>query len=592
MSEGFIPRAISRVRVALYGPSGVGKTLFKNMLLKRDASPPEPTEKPDVAEVLRDYKRPTEFGVSMSVEKYKLTLVDVPGKPEYKDERIGALSKIVGWMFMYDATDPKSPEELMRMIKEELEPARKLKSAIAIMVIGTKKDLGVNDEAVKKGEEIAKYLSKHTSLLYGYSTPHVTISCSDPTEVTLAFLCLESINFELKPPQKIIEKLETHKPEVKIPKERPTPPPKAPEKPTEVVERKEEIAPEKREAEIGVVEVPELPEVPEAPKPAELKPEEVSIEVPTMDVGRIGKEIEELPEIPSPLEVMKEISEGKVEMVEEKPIPSLPPEVTPKVEEKVVEAKPVEKPVEAQRAPEIKVVLEKDEKCWSVAKRLKSIEWVDRCMILTPSEGRIIIAHDLGGEISEEDKSTVLNVAKAIAIMAKITEPRAFLVVGTNKSIVSILGSRTILLEFRDNRALPLALSMISGVVEVPQHPIGVPVETVTTKFKLNIDDKAWETAKKMKRTIRGVIDCYIVSNGDGEFSIAHDGERSVTKNQEEFISNIINMVRIMENILKIRALIIFGKQYIMVAKKRGYIIVRASERPPLALLSAIATAS
>ena len=256
MSDEFIPRAIPRVKVALFGPSNVGKTLFRNMLLRRDPSPPKPSEKSEEEEILREYKRPTEFGMTMSIEKYKLTLVDVPGKPEFREERMKALSKIVGWIFMYDSTDPSSADMLLKMIKEELEPEKKLKSAIAMMVVGTKKDIGPNAEAIKKGEEIAKHLSKHTMMFYGYNVPHILISCKNQNEVSLTFLCLESINFDLKPPESILKKL----------KEGVTIPPA--QVPISKTEKEIEIPPKIEVAKTEIAKEPpiETPEIPQVPK--------------------------------------------------------------------------------------------------------------------------------------------------------------------------------------------------------------------------------------------------------------------------------------------------------------------------------------
>ncbi|MCR8471866.1 MAG: GTPase domain-containing protein, partial [Candidatus Korarchaeota archaeon] len=157
MSEDeFIPRAIPRVRVALYGPSGSGKSKFLNTLIRRNVPEEKTTTEPEIIEITRAYKRRTVMGTLETVTNYKLVLIDVPGREELEKQRTEAVKKAVIWLFFYDSTNPASANELYNMIKSELEKKEILKSAIAMAVVGTKGDINPNPEAVKIGDDIAK----------------------------------------------------------------------------------------------------------------------------------------------------------------------------------------------------------------------------------------------------------------------------------------------------------------------------------------------------------------------------------------------------------------------------------------------------
>ncbi len=567
MGEEFIPRAIPRVKIALYGPSNAGKTLFRNMLLRKDASSPKPSEKSQEEEVLREYKRPTEFGTAISVEKYKLTLVDVPGRPEYKDERLDALSKIVGWLFMYDATDPSSAEILMSMIKDELEPARKLKSAIAMMVVGTKRDLGVNGDAVAKGEEIAKYLSKHTTMLYGYSVPHVVISCVDMNNVTLTFLCIESINFDLRPPKTVIEKLKsTEKPigteekptSVQAPKSEATATPpeikpaEAPlEKPSELVE------------EIRVEEV----EVPTPPPTTETLHEEPLKELESLETG-----IEKLPEVPSPVDVMKEALPKEVKI--ERPSPRLPKEKAP-----------------AHRVKPIEIEIEPNDELWNIARTLRGkIPFVSRCFIMAYDRNRIHVSHGGDKELTQEIRDLLSSLIKVVGA-AGIFEPSAMYISGEKKAYGIIFGKRTMVLELEGENVQDM-LFLLSSLSVEESYKTPIPIEkSESINLALNKTENVWDIARSIKGIIPNAISCYIVTKENGTYVVAHDSDAFLAKEQEDFIRNIMNLASLVDNLTDARLIILIGKQSIIISKKMGYLIIKIKDRPTLDLLRIVTSA-
>ncbi len=589
MSDEFIPRAISRVRVALYGPSGVGKTLFRNMLLRKDSSPPEPSEKSVVEEILREYKRPTEYGVAVSVEKYKLTLVDVPGRPELKDERNRALSKIVGWIFMYDATDPKSPEKLLEMIKNELEPARKLKSAIAVMVVGTKKDLGVNEEALRKGEEVANHLAKHTTLLYGYTPPHITISCLDPKEVALSFICLEAINFELRPPEKLIEKIKAHKPEVVAPPKPPPPKPsevpKVPSAPVE--EKKVEVS---TEAKMETIEIPEVPKPPEE-RPMEGIAEEIIQEEQVMeDLGGVGMPVEKLPEIPSPKEVLEEI---------EKPAKEIPPEVPAPPEKAIVVEKPaeiIEKPPERPPQPpppKVEWITDPEDKMWSMARKMRDrIEWVDRCYIIRPEQNKVHVAHDGERGLPQDTKKTLDAVSRAVLVFGRILNPRAIIIVGEDKNMGIVCGRSIMVFETSRRDILPNIFSIFASLRQKEGAKISIQIPKKELKIKLADEQRLWKIARRIKLSVANIVNCYMVIKEDGSLSVAHDGDRFIARAQEELISDIIHGTEILDEVIRVKGIIIFGEESLAILKKKGYIIMKLEGTPPIEILQILSAAT
>ncbi len=189
---------LPRMRIALFGPAGVGKSTFRSIILRGS---PQPRPHKDIVEreITRVYRIPTRILGDVGRICYILRLIDVPGSEEYVERRVKALRKACGYIFFYDSTKPDSAKKLLAMIKEELETRGLFKSLIAAIVVGTKKDYGARDEALMEGQNIADYISKYTVAYYGYRVPHVLISCTNRDEASRVLECVESILFEMRP---------------------------------------------------------------------------------------------------------------------------------------------------------------------------------------------------------------------------------------------------------------------------------------------------------------------------------------------------------------------------------------------------------
>ncbi len=195
------------IKIVLFGPTGSGKTTFMHVLLNGQAPSEEipQTTSVQVNEVVRQYQKRI-ANRFVPTETYRLIIADTPGIPEAKGERRKGLQKSVGIIFFYDATSPQSPRELLNMIQEEIIKLELYYNLMGILVVGTKKDLGVNSEAISSGEEVTKALNSLVENLWGYKVPHLVISAKSPEEVGWAIYILESIIMD-KPPLDIIQKL-------------------------------------------------------------------------------------------------------------------------------------------------------------------------------------------------------------------------------------------------------------------------------------------------------------------------------------------------------------------------------------------------
>ena len=204
---------LPRIRVALYGPSATGKSLFFNAFLRGEVRDISLSDKPVEQQIKRTYRMRTRVMGDIGKVDYILRLIDVPGKPEHKDARLRSLRKICGYIFFYDSTNPESVEALREMISEELKAYKKLKSMLAAIVAGTKKDLGPNRDAIWEASNLVDDLSETTMTYYGYRVPHLLISCKNLEEVNMVFQCLESIIFEMRPNPDIILRI-GHRPKI------------------------------------------------------------------------------------------------------------------------------------------------------------------------------------------------------------------------------------------------------------------------------------------------------------------------------------------------------------------------------------------
>lgn len=581
MSSDFVPRAIPRVKIAIFGPSNVGKTLFRNVLLKKDTTDPKPTEKSQTVEVLREYKRPTEFGIGLSVERYKLTLIDVPGKPDMKDERMSALSKVVGWIFMYDSTDPNSPDMLLKMIKEELEFAKKFKSAIAIVVVGAKKDLGPNSDAVKKGEEVAKHLSKHTVRFYGYNVPHVLISCKNPNEVSLTFLCLESINFDLKPPESILEKIKKGiaPPRVAV---------SVTKKEVEVPPKVEIVKPEISKTPEAVTEKPVLEtEIPKVPEPPPSREEPIA--EPLAGLESIGKSIEEIPEIPSPTEVLKEISQKPPVKVEQ-PL-ARPEEKIPEKREIVAPVVPKPKKVPVEKHVSIRFEIEKDERVLGIVNRIKSFSSVSQLFVLRYVDNIYKVVHH-GESLSNTQKQFLEKILSCCKIIEEVCPFHALLFIGSEKSLGIIRGRDIILVEW-DNIPPRDILVLMSTISPRNLMKITSPRPSLRDlNITLSQHERHWIYMRRLKRLSEKIINCYLAIPENGSYTISHDGDEYISNEQKEVVKKILSAIENIDAVFNHKIGIIYGQETIIWIKKKGTIIIKSETPPPIELFNIIGAIS
>ncbi|MHA1617055.1 MAG: GTPase domain-containing protein [Candidatus Njordarchaeales archaeon] len=195
------------IRVGLYGPAKSGKTTFRKVFFgQEDSREYIPSEKVEVFETVRTFFQVKE-GRKIPVETYKLALIDTPGREEFTNERLVGLSKCVGIILFYDANDPVSPQLLGKMVEEEVIGGGLIQNIVALVVVGTRKDLGINKEAVIVGQEVADRLTREIRNLWNYEVPHLLINAYNADEVTRVIEITESLLMTFRPPQKLIESL-------------------------------------------------------------------------------------------------------------------------------------------------------------------------------------------------------------------------------------------------------------------------------------------------------------------------------------------------------------------------------------------------
>jgi len=585
MADEFIRREIPRVRVALYGPSNSGKTVFCDMLIQGKVAETQPTTKPRIKEIMRDYKRKTVIGTYETATKYKLMLIDVPGKEELKEERLQSLTKIVAWIFFYDATDVKSAQALLDMIKNELEPNRSLKPAIAMIVLGTKGDLGPNPEAIKLGEEIAKHLSKRTSMLYGYNVPHFLISCMNPEDVNLAFLCVERINFELKLPDDIIARLKKKTEEYlkKSPKIGGVSETKeTPIQPKEELPKAEQISekPTKQPAE----EIP-MPPMPELPEGAEEKLKELK-------ASSLAGEPQEFPmELPeqTPQPELKEESTTEELKVMGPEFGRAPPELA-EIEVPIKEPSIEREKIVAPKEPTVELCREDFD--WALARSLYSkmggetrIYVVD----IDRKSNKILVAYDdKSRKLEENEKMLLVRIPNIVSMSDDVTSGvYAFLVAGKERSMILMRGRKLVAMRIPTNLArkiypLMARLRRAKQSKTITEAEIKFDAEITTTNQTdlLNL-------AKKLKVGLKNVLACYVILKLDGSVEVAYDGEGGLTDDQKRILRKILALDDLVEKTFgEYRSLLAYGDRSILMLKgNKGVLALIFEGTPPSSLI-------
>lgn len=191
------------LKIALYGPRASGKTTFLRTLIGKTYS----STNANGIEIVRTYRLKIPITGTRNVVVYRLIIFDLPGAPKFRNLRLSTLKGVSGYIFFYDSTSLNSPQMLFRMIKSELEANKKLKSALAMIVLATEKDLGADRKALRYGNDTAAYLSNKTLRYYGYAVPHLLISNLNQKDVSLVVRALETIFFDIRNDIEVLRKL-------------------------------------------------------------------------------------------------------------------------------------------------------------------------------------------------------------------------------------------------------------------------------------------------------------------------------------------------------------------------------------------------
>ena len=206
MEETAEERKLPLIKIALFGPSNSGKTTFLLTFLGRPSEELSPTTEAKSYEIQRTFYRKME-GKKVPLEVYRLMIVDLPGKEGYDNIRVLSLAKCVGIILFYDATDPISAQMLHRMVDEEIVGGGFIPNLLGIVIVGTKKDLGVNVEAIKIGEKLADSLTNEIKSYWNYEVPHLIINALNQEEVRTVLNILEHLFISLTAPRDLIESL-------------------------------------------------------------------------------------------------------------------------------------------------------------------------------------------------------------------------------------------------------------------------------------------------------------------------------------------------------------------------------------------------
>ncbi|MEM2222255.1 MAG: GTPase domain-containing protein [Candidatus Korarchaeota archaeon] len=562
MSEDeFIPRAIPRVRVALYGPSGSGKSKFLNTLIRRNVPEEKTTTEPEIIEITRAYKRRTVMGTLETVTNYKLVLIDVPGREELEKQRTEAVKKAVIWLFFYDSTNPASANELYNMIKSELEKKEILKSAIAMAVVGTKGDINPNPEAVKIGDDIAKYLSKVVSY-YGYEIPHFIISCLSSEDVDLTFFCVERLNFELKLPDDIVGQLKKRSEQYII-------------KTSELaVAVSEPIKVEKAEVLVGTKEL-EAPEIVE-------KIEEISLPP--------------LPEIPKEAEKVfgKPEEEGKIfeaakEIVETTGIPETEvPEKIPSIEELSITEEIIS--VAETKSPQI--LASPEDSSWVMASNIQaSIGYDSKVYIVDAKPDKLLVARNIRGDKLDIDEEEMIK--KLLGVISVVDEDvgilKAMLVL-SKEMCVTIRGEKILIIKINSALAREIysALTKLGRSEKWARIELGMP-----SKPSLSIEQTKNQSLRKLVDNIQQKLksdECFVLIVEGEKAEFAYAGVVRDPEKQREFLLKLYSVNRTVSEVFPdYKLLVVVGSRSIVVFRgSKGILVLISKEAPSSELMDFI----
>lgn len=331
--------SLSTMKIVLYGPSNSGKTVFRLTLLGKSVDEVSPTEKTEEVETLRTVYK-VKNGKKFPHETYRLKLADVPGKENASDERLSGLQKAIGILLFYDSTDPSSPEELKKMVENEIIAMGYLYNLLGIVIVGTKKDLGPNKEAVDKAQEFVNELSSQIKELWGYDVPHVLINAKNQEEANLTLSLLEHLMMSYTVPQEILEKIGVHTAlkEVKIPSEKTVVSP---------IASKPSVSPIPKAEKETIKQLPEPKKQPEVKMPEVPSPETVISEKEISKTTKLDVQLaKEKPEIPPPEAGLEEAIKPEVTAQKLPHVPSPKEVLTEEKPKEQVKIPPIQKPIE------------------------------------------------------------------------------------------------------------------------------------------------------------------------------------------------------------------------------------------------------
>ncbi len=274
-------KQLPQVKVALLGPVNSGKTTFVYTLQNRTEDSIKSTEKASAVGLTRTFYR-VSGGKKIPLETYRLIIIDLPGKAGYENLRAVNLSKCTGVILFYDATDPSSSQFLKEMVKDEIIDGGFVSNILGMILVGTKKDLGINKDAVAIAREIEEILNKEITKIWNYKIPHVLINTRNKKEVEIVISILESLLMSLSLPEDLVKVLsvDTVLGKVALP---PTP---TPQKSTEKAVSEKQLIPEARQA-------PSV-EVKRHKEPVIEKPSQPRLEFELFPVDRIWQILTEL----------------------------------------------------------------------------------------------------------------------------------------------------------------------------------------------------------------------------------------------------------------------------------------------------------
>lgn len=199
-------KQLPQVKIALIGPSNSGKTAFLYTLGGRDVAEIKSTKEAVPVGFTRTFYR-VSGGKKIPLETYRLIIIDLPGASGYENIRAMNLSKCTGVILFYDSTDPRSPRLLREIVRDEIIDGGFLSNILGIVLVGTKKDLGINLDAIKIAKEIEEELGREVTKMWNYKLPHLLINSLNKNEVEAVLSILESLLMSLSLQENLVKTL-------------------------------------------------------------------------------------------------------------------------------------------------------------------------------------------------------------------------------------------------------------------------------------------------------------------------------------------------------------------------------------------------